>query len=163
VILQVLPIRDIGGVAAELRRDLAQRAQRRRRQGTPVAAHPHHEVLGLEQFGVLITSPRAVVTLLTLGVEAHPAHPTAQVVLVDGVKPLDRVGVRDSCPHIQGIVVLLELFVGVERLAMAERPLPFVARLSGLGHGAPSGRNRRDGGSMTNRQHVVRLPRCPHR
>ena len=127
VVLHVLAVADVGGVAAEFGRDLAENAQRARAQGAAVAAHPHHEVLGLEDVGVLVARPRAVVALLTLGVQAHPAHPAAQILLVDAVEALLRVDVDDAAAHVQRVVVLLELFVGVERLAVAERPLALAA------------------------------------
>ena len=94
-------------------------------QGAAVAAHPHHEVLGLEDVDVLVAGPGAVVALLTLGVEAPPAHPAAQVLLVDAVEALLGVDVLDAGAHVERVVVLLELLVGVERLAIAERPLAF--------------------------------------
>ena len=127
VVLHVLAVADVGGVAAEFGRDLAENAQLRRAQGAAVAAHPHHEVLGLEDVGVLVTRPCAVVALLTLGVEAHPAHPAAQILLVDAVEALLRVDVDDPRAHVQRVVVLLELLVRVERLAVAERPLALAA------------------------------------
>ena len=54
VVLDVLPVGDIGGVAGELGRDLAQGAQRGRRERAAVAAHPHHEVPGLEHLDVVV-------------------------------------------------------------------------------------------------------------
>ncbi len=93
-----------------------------------VAAHPHHEVLGLEDVGVLVAGPGAVVALLALRVQAHPAHPAAQILLVDAVEALLGVDVEDAGAHVQRVVVLLELLIRVERLAVAERPLALATR-----------------------------------
>ncbi len=101
VVLHVLPVGDVGGVAGELGGDLPQRAQRGGRQRAAVAAHPHHEVLGLEHVGVLVAGPGAVVALLALGVETPPAHPAAQVALVDAVEALLGVDVLDAGPHVR--------------------------------------------------------------
>jgi hypothetical protein len=125
--LHVLAVADVGGVARELGGDLADGAQRGGGQRAAVAPHAHHEVFGLEEVGVLVAGPRAVVTLLALGVQAHPPHPTAQILLVDAVEALLRIQVDDAGAHIERVVVLLELFVRVERLAVAERPLAFAA------------------------------------
>ena len=133
VVLHVLAVADVGGVAGELGGDLAQRAQRGVGQRPAVAAHPHHEVLGLEDVGVLVAGPGAVVALLALRVQAHPAHPAAQILLVDAVEALLGVDVDDAGAHVQRVVVLLELLVGVERLAIAELPLALATRaLDGL-------------------------------
>ena len=131
--LQVLAVGDVGGVAGELGGQLAERAQLLDSQCAAIAAHPHHEVLRLDRFDVLITGPGAVVALLTLRVEAPPAESAAQVVLVDAVESTQRVDVLDAGPHVEGGVVLLVLFVGVQRLAVAERPLAFTAMLGGTG------------------------------
>jgi hypothetical protein len=128
VVLHVLAVADVGGVAGELGRDLAQRAQRGIGQRPAVTAHPHHEVVGLEDVGVLIAGPGAVVALLALRVQTHPAHPAAQVLLVDAVEALLGVDVQDAGAHVQRVVILLELLVGVERLAIAELPLALATR-----------------------------------
>src|SRR5690606_20028062 len=96
----------------------------------------YHEVLGLQQVGVLIAGPGAVVALFALGVEAHPAEPAAQIGLVDAVEAVLGVGVDDAIAHVERVVFLLELLVGVERVPFAERPLPFGAGLArGTGFG----------------------------
>ena len=103
---------------------------------------PHHEVavvelLGLEQPGLAATDAGAA-----LGIEAHPAHPAAQVGAIDGVEPGLGVDVEDAAPHVQRVVVLLHAFVDVERLAHAEGPLALAARLAAVGvrRRAPDGR-----------------------
>ena len=60
---------------------------------------------------------------LALGVEAPPAEPAAQVLRVDGGEAAVRVDVLDPGPDVERVVVLLDPLVGVERLAVAERPL----------------------------------------
>ncbi len=143
VVLQVLPVGDVGGVARELRGYLAQRAQRGRREGAAVAAHAKHEVLGLEHVDVLVAGPGAVVALLALGVKAPPAHPAAQILLVDAVEAVNGVDVLDAVAHVERVVVLLDLLVRVERLAIAQLPLAFALALRralgrGLCHGCGS-------------------------
>ena len=128
VVLDVLTVTDVGGIAGELGGDLADGAQTGGRERAAVAAHPHHEVLGLEDVGVLVAGPRAVVALLTLGVEAHPAHPAPQVVLVDAVEALLGVDLLDPGADVERVVVLLELLVGVERFPVPECPLALVPR-----------------------------------
>ena len=56
---------------------------------------------GLEDVGVLVAGPGAVVALLALGVQAHPAHPATQVLLVDAVEALLGVDVEDAGPHVE--------------------------------------------------------------
>ena len=102
-------------------------------QGAAVAADPQHEVLVLEHVGVLVTGPGAVIAGLALGVQAPPAETAAQVALVDAVEAILGVDVLDARPHVERVVVLLGLLVGVERLAVAERPLALAAwTLDGL-------------------------------
>ena len=131
VVLDVLTVTDVGGIAGELGGDLADGAQTGGRERAAVTAHPHHEVLGLEDVGVLVAGPRAVVALLTLGVEAHPAHPAPQVVLVDAVEALLGVDLLDPGADVERVVVLLELLVGVERFPVPECPLALVPRRLG--------------------------------
>jgi hypothetical protein len=49
--LDVLPVGDVRGVAAEVRADLADRAQLLGRQDAAVAADAHHEVFGVQFLG----------------------------------------------------------------------------------------------------------------
>src|SRR5262249_24895972 len=77
-----------------------------------------------------------VVALLALGVEAHPPHPAAQVLLVDAVEALLGVDIDDAGAHVECVVVLFELLVGVEWLAIAELPLALATwALDGLCRG----------------------------
>ena len=66
-----------------------------------------------------------------LGVEPPPAEPAAQVGRVDRGEAALGVDVLDPGPHVERVVVLLELLVGVQRLAVAERPLALTAARSG--------------------------------
>ena len=77
--------------------------------------------------------PAAVDAGPALGVEPPPAHPAAQVGRVDRVEAPVGVDVLDPGPDVEPVVVLLDLLVGVERLAVAHRPLP------GPGGAAPPG------------------------
>ncbi len=110
------------------------------RQRAAVAAHPHHEVFGLEQVDVLIAGKAAVVSLLALGVEAPPAHSAAQIVFVDAVEALLGIDVLDAFPHFERGTCLLELFVRIQRLAIPQRPLALISRFcrAGCGHSAVS-------------------------
>ena len=74
---------------------------------------------------------------LALRVEAQPAEPAAQVGRVDAGEAAVRVDVLDPEPDVEPVVVLLHPLVGVERLAVAERPLALAA-----GAGAAVGGSR---------------------
>ena len=138
VVLNVFPVGDVGGVPGELDGNLAERAQRRGGDGAAVAAHPHHEVLGFEQVDVLVAGEAAVVTLLALRVEPGPAHAATQVVLLDAVESGGGVVVEDSVADVERVVILLELLVGVERLALTQRPLALALGGAGGRHAAIS-------------------------
>ena len=129
--LEVLAVGDVGGVAGELGGDLRHGAQLLEVERTAVAADPQHEVAVFDDVDVLVTGPGAVVALFALGIQAPPAEPAAQVGLVDAVEAARGVDVLDAFPHVEREIVLLGLFVGVERLAIAERPLAFAARRFG--------------------------------
>ena len=128
--LHVLPVGDVGGVAGVRRADLADRAQLLGGELSAVDADPHHEVLGVELLRLERTGLAAVEARLALGVEAEPAEPSAQVGAVDGGEAAVRVDVLDARPHVERVVVLLGLLVGVQRLVVAERPLALAALLA---------------------------------
>ncbi len=134
MVLDVLAVGDVGGIASELGRERSERAQRRGAQRSAVAAHPQHEVRRLQQIDVLIAGEGAVVTLLALGVETPPPEPPTQINLVDTVESVPGVDVLDPFPHIERGVIELQLFIGVERLPVPERPLALAAGLAGLSH-----------------------------
>ena len=140
VILHVLAVGDVGGVSGELGRDLTERPQRGRGECATVAAHPHHEVFGFQQVDVLVAGEAAVVPLFALGVEAPPAHTAAQVVFIDAVEALLGVHIFDAFPYLERGTCLLELFVGIERLAIPQRPLALISGFcrAGCGHSAVS-------------------------
>ena len=79
--------------------------------------------LGFEQLGVVVAGERAVVALFALRVQAPPAETTAQIAFVDAVEAVLGVDVLDALPHVERRAGLLHLFVGVERLTIAQRPL----------------------------------------
>src|SRR3954449_9996103 len=131
VVLDVLAVGEVGGVAGEVGGDAAEDPQLLGTQQAAVAAHPQHEVLVIELLGVERSGLAAVETWLALGVEAPPAEPAAQVAAVDGGEAAMRVDVLDPGPHVQRVVVLLGLLVGVQRLPVPERPLALAALLPG--------------------------------
>ncbi|SKU15766.1 Uncharacterised protein [Mycobacteroides abscessus subsp. abscessus] len=151
VVLHVLAVRDVRGVAGVLSGQLADGAQRLRGQRAAVATHPQHEVVILEHVGVVVTRPGAVVTLLALCVQTPPPEASTQIGLVDAVETLLGVNGFDALAHIERMVVLLDLLVGVERLELAQGPLALTALLLGASgpglagcHGAPNeGRHSR--------------------
>ncbi|SKY31319.1 Uncharacterised protein [Mycobacteroides abscessus subsp. abscessus] len=138
VVLDVLTVGQIGGVAGELGGDLAQRAELFDVERSGVAPDAHHEVAVFEDVDVLVAGPGAVVALRALRVEAPPAHPAAQILFVDRVEALLGVDVLDAGTHVERVVVLLDLLVGVQRLAIPELPLALRATLgrAGLASGA---------------------------
>ena len=141
--LHVLPVGDVGDVAAELGADAGDRAQLVAAELTAVDAHPQHEVGVLELLRLQDGGLPAGDALRALGVEAHPAHPAAQVAGVDAVEAGVRVDVEDPLADVEPVGVLLHPLVGVQRLAVAERPLT----LATLGPGAGTGRGGHGGSS----------------
>ncbi len=137
VVLDVLPVGDVGGVPGVLRGGLAEGAQLAGAEEGAVGADPHHEVLSSSSCSSEGGGLAAVEALLALGVEPHPAEAAAQVVPVDRVEPPDGVDVLDPVPHVEGVVLLLGLLVVVQRLAVAEGPLALATL------GAPVGARRR--------------------
>ncbi len=143
--LHVLPVSDVSQVAAVRGRDVPDRPQLVDGELPAGDADAHHEVavvelLGLEQAGLAAADAGPA-----LGVEAHPAHPAAQIGAVDRVEPGLGVDVEDPALHVQRIVVLLHPLVGVQRLAHAKRPLALAARLPAFGVRSA---NPRDGGLL---------------
>src|SRR6202012_2414306 len=63
--------------------------------------------------------------------EPEPAKPSPQIGRVDRVKPRLGVDVDDPLTNVEPVVVLLVLFVLVERLSVTERPLTFTAGAAG--------------------------------
>ena len=106
-------------------------------QRAAVDADPEHEVLVVELVRLEGGGLAAVDAGLALGVEAVPAEPAAQVARVDGGEAALGVDVLDPGPDVERVVVLLGLLVGVQRLAVAERPLALalLARRPGAGAG----------------------------
>ena len=116
-------------------RDVGDRPQLLGRQLAAVDADPQHEVLVVELVRLEHGGPAAVDPGLALGVQTPPAEPAAQVRRVDRGEAAARVDVLDPGADVERVVVLLGLLVGVERLAVAERPLALAAR-RGLRAGA---------------------------
>ena len=123
VVLDVLPVGDVGGVPREVGADPAEGVDGGGGEQPAVGADPEHEVavvelLLLEHGGLAAVDPG-----LALGVEPHPPEAAAQVGRVDRVEAALGVDVQDARPDVQRVVVLLGLLVLVERLGVAERPL----------------------------------------
>ena len=106
-----------------------------------VDADAQHEVRVLELLGLQQGGLAARDALGALGVEAHPAHPATEVAGVDAVEAGLRVDVEDPLPHVEAVGVLLHPLVGVQRLAVAERPLTLATLRPGAACG---GRSRGD-------------------
>ena len=86
--LHVLPVGDVGEVAAVLLGDPGDRAQLVGAQLAARDTHPHHEV-GVLDLGVLERAGLAAADAgAPLGVQAPPAEPAAQVGRVDRVEAL---------------------------------------------------------------------------
>ena len=99
-----------------------------------------HEVLVVELVRLEHGGAAAVDAGLALGVQAPPAHPPAQVGRVDAGEAAVGVDGLDPGPDVEAVVVLLGALVGVERLAVAERPLALAAGplLDGRAAGGPA-------------------------
>jgi hypothetical protein len=127
VVLDVLPVGDVGGVAPVPPADLPQRAELLGGERAAVEAHAQHEVAVVELLGLQRRGAPAVDPGPALGVEAPPAHPAAQVGGVDRVEPALAVDVLDARADVEPVVVALGALVRVQRLAVAELPLAFAA------------------------------------
>jgi hypothetical protein len=133
--LDVLPVGDVGHVAAVLGGDLADDPQLLVGEAAAVDADAQHEVRRLELLGLQHGRLAAGDALRPLRVQAVPAEAAAQVAAVDRVEPALSVDVDDPLLDGQRVAVLLGLLVLVERLAVAERPLALSAPSAGGGHG----------------------------
>ncbi|SIN08127.1 Uncharacterised protein [Mycobacteroides abscessus subsp. abscessus] len=121
--LDVLPIRDVRGAAAELLGDPRDHAQLLQGQRTAVDAHPHHEVPVLQLGGLQLGGAPAVDAGAALGVQPPPPEPAVQVVIGDRVESLAGVDGLDALPHVESVVLELELLVVVQRGASVDLPL----------------------------------------
>ena len=133
--LDVLPVGDVGGVAAEVgARSPAITRACSLVQGAAVAADAHHEELVVELLERQRRGLAAGDPGLALRVEPPPAHAAAQVVGGDRAEALLGVDVLDAGTHVEAVVLGLERLVLVERLGLAQRPLALGAGLArGLG------------------------------
>ena len=86
-----------------------------------------HEVLVVELVRLQHGGAAAVDAGPALGVQAPPAHPPAQVGRIDAGEAAMGVNGLDPGPDVEPVVVLLGALIGVERLAVAERPLTLAA------------------------------------
>ncbi len=127
VVLDVLPVRDVRGVARVGLADLAEGAQLLGGQRPAVEPDAEHEVAVVELLGLQHRGAAAVDPRLALGVQPPPAHAAAQVGRVDGVEPALAVDRLDPGTDVQPVVVLLGALVRVERLAVSELPLALAA------------------------------------
>ena len=139
VVLDVLPVGDVGGAARVLLGDLGHGAQLRQAQAAAVDPDAEHEVLVVELVRLQHAGLAAVDAGAALGVQAPPAHAPAQVGAVDRVEAAVGVDVLDPGPHVEPVVVLLELLVGVQRREVALGPLALAALGAGRGR---AGRRR---------------------
>lgn len=144
--LDVLPVGDVRAAARELLGDLADHPQLLGGEASAVDPHPQHEVLVVQLLRLQDRGLAAVDPGLALGVEAPPAHPAAQVVGVDRVEAALRVDRLNACPHIETVVVLLELLVAVQRGVVPRGPLTLTAVTAHLAAGRCGGRVLRGGG-----------------
>src|SRR5208282_5831352 len=92
-----------------------------------VDADPQHEVLVVELLGLQVAGFPAVNARPALGIQAEPAEAPAQVGRVDRVEAVLGVNVDNPVADVQPVVVLLELFVLVQRLTVAKCPLAVTA------------------------------------
>ena len=125
--LHVLPVGDVGDVAPEPLARPRDRAQLLARHAAAVDPDPHHEELVLELLGLGRAGALAGHALLALRVEAVPPQARTQVLLADRAEPARREDPVDPLADVQAVVVLLDLLGGVERLVVAQPPLPLAS------------------------------------
>src|SRR6185437_10508764 len=125
--LDVLPVGDVLDVPAELCRDGRDRQQLLAAQRPAVDPYAEHEEAVLELLRVEPRGAAARDARRTLGVEPEPAEPATQVGGIDAVEPGVLVAVDDPLPGVEAVVVALDPFVLVQRLAVAEGPLALAA------------------------------------
>ena len=123
VVLDVLPVADVGRAAGELVAEVGEHPQLGQGEGATVEPHPQHEVLVGELGVVELRGAAAVDAGLALGVEPPPAEPAAEVLGRDGGEPLLGVDLLDALAHVEAAVLLLPRLVGVERLGAVDGPL----------------------------------------
>jgi hypothetical protein len=146
VVLHVLPVREVGRAARELLRDLADHPQLLGREPAAVDTDAQHEVLVVQLLRLQDRGLAAIDPGLALGVQPPPAHTAAQVVRVDRVEAALGVDRLNACPHIETVVVLLELLVPVERGEVSGGPLALTAVTAHLAAGRCGSRVLRGGG-----------------
>ena len=122
--LDVLAVGHVRDVPPEALRDPGDRAELFAGQAARREADPHHEELVLELVRLRGRRPAPRDPLAALGVDAPPAEPSPQVVGPDGPETLLRVDVVDAVADLEGSGVPLRPLILVERLPVAERPLP---------------------------------------
>ena len=141
--LDVLPVGDVGGAAGVVAGHLADDAR-----CSVVRAPPSTRTRSMKySSSSSCGSSEAVLPPsmpgLALGVEPPPAEPAVQVVAADRGEALLAVDVLDAGPHVEGVVLLLEPLVGVQRLRSRRGP---------TGPGPPPSGRAGDGRSWQRRQ-----------
>ncbi len=138
VVLEVLPVRDVGGVAGEVGGDAAEDPQPLRRERLAVAADAHHEVAVAQLVVAELRRAPAVDAGAPLGVEPPPAEAARQVLGRDGVEALAGVGLLDALADVEPVVLVLPRLVAVEGLGAVDLPLPVGAVAAGRAGGRTS-------------------------
>ena len=156
VVLDVLPVADVGGAPGELGGDVGEDAELGQGEGAAVEAGAEHEVLVGELGVVELGGASAVDPGLALGVEPPPAEPPTEVLGRDGGEALLAVDLLDPLPDREAALLLLPLLVGVERGLPVDGPLAVgAAGARGTqGPGRCVGRRRHVGGPRALVGHV---------
>ena len=126
--LNVLAVGEVRGVAGEQPGDFADDAQLFGGQCPSIDADPEHEVLVLELFRRQRGGSAAVDAGCALGVEPPPAEAASPIGRVDAGDTGMAVHLLDPLAHVEAVIVLFDLLVHIERLAVALGPLPLGAR-----------------------------------
>ena len=106
--LGILTIGEVGSVAGEVTGDLAYDTK------------------------LLDGQDPAVDSLLALGKEAPIAQATMEVVSRDRVETLLGINLLNAGPHVERVILELELLVRVQRLKLTQGPLTYLALVSAL-------------------------------
>src|SRR5699024_9753521 len=122
--LDVLTVRDVGGAAGEVVRDVRDRPQLFGGEFAAVDADAHHQILVLELMGLEGRRATAVDSGFALSVQAPPAETSVKIIGGDRGESALGVDVLDPVADIEAVVLGLIDLIFVQRFTAVDLPLP---------------------------------------